>query len=589
MRVRSALHTGAMRIALLLASTAAAPALATVGPCSALNVICVGADSACQYGDLQQAINAASTSSGTSTTVHVARNQSYDAQNLHIDNRNIALRGGYSSCGDYLPSGTTTLSGSGGNGGSVVAITAPAGYRQVALRNLTIRDGGTSGETVGGGVYIADNVAVEIRASEIVANAGAYGGGIALLGADGAVLDLTDGSNVHGNSAVGYGGGLYCSSGQLNFDDALVVANRALALGGGSGGNGGGLYLVGCSAHATASDTGVGILGNQADGDGGGVLAVQATSLVLSGTATSAYAVSGNTAGHGGAGIGAFYASQVELHGVDLASNIAGNFPLSLGHGGGLYVLDSDAIIDSAPCRGCSQVRDNVAIGSNDQAYLGGGALIIGGSTPSHIDITDTRLSGNGEGTLSLYAQDVGSGPAEVIANVTSSIIAGNVGDQPLYLSGRVRASIEASTIADNGALAVISATDPPLTLDLHDSIVREAAGTPLLAASGSGYVVNIDCVSVNSGSGAIFTTGFASDQPGFVAAGIGNYHLKADASVIDACPASGTLPATDLDGNPRNVDAPAVPPFVPGAQADLGAYEWTPLDAIFANGFDAP
>src|SRR5690606_36647607 len=82
------------------------------GPCTAINgPICVGADSACQFSDLQDAIDSASESGGAQTTIHVADNQDYTGQRLFVDNRNLTLRAGYSSCSDFSPNGTTTLRG----------------------------------------------------------------------------------------------------------------------------------------------------------------------------------------------------------------------------------------------------------------------------------------------------------------------------------------------------------------------------------------------------------------------------------------------------------------------------------------------
>jgi hypothetical protein len=76
--------------------------------------------------------------------------------------------------------------------------------------------------------------------------------------------------------------------------------------------------------------------------------------------------------------------------------------------------------------------------------------------------------------------------------------------------------------------------------------------------------------------------------NPRFVDPDDGDYHLQSASPAIDFCTLTEDVPDDDLDGNPRGVDAPQVPPFLPGAIFDLGAYEWSgPGDTIFADGFE--
>jgi hypothetical protein len=77
--------------------------------------------------------------------------------------------------------------------------------------------------------------------------------------------------------------------------------------------------------------------------------------------------------------------------------------------------------------------------------------------------------------------------------------------------------------------------------------------------------------------------------DPRFVAQGAGDFRLGVNSPALDRAADIG-FPPTDLDGNPRAVDQPAVPDQ-PGP-VDLGAYEraddGSSSDAIFSDGFES-
>jgi hypothetical protein len=68
---------------------------------------------------------------------------------------------------------------------------------------------------------------------------------------------------------------------------------------------------------------------------------------------------------------------------------------------------------------------------------------------------------------------------------------------------------------------------------------------------------------------------GNISEDPLFVNAGGGDFHLQAGSPCIDSASVNG--PATDLDGNARPIDVPGIGRDGTGDEFDMGAYEFVP------------
>jgi hypothetical protein len=576
------------------------------GPCAAINgPVCVGADSACQFSDLQDAIDSASESGGTHTTIHVAGNQEYADQRLFVSNRNLTLRGGYSSCSAVSPNGTTTLRGVGT--GSVISIDADAGARVVHLENLKIRDGGGTDPigfhvySEGGGVRIHGDVAVTIRASTIWNNAATHGGGIYINGGDGAELMLDSGTEILVNSAEngvngaghnsGEGGGIYCiDGGAIEMHGGQIYANVAVADTNGST-RGGGVYLEGCSFTATASGEDSGVRLNYAGGEGGkgGGFYVTADAddpavLELHGTSAGPFPLSSNVAGGDGGGM--FVRGTAILDGTAVEENIAGYS--GVGSGGGMYLFGSDLTMDSAACPGCSSVAFNTATASGSAIHA------PSAGTTEIVTISNTRVFGNGSADGGSVI-DVGS--TALAAEATSlrlanDLLVHNMGSVLARVDSRQPGEIfvTSTTIADNAVDVVfnnINSDDPihPPPTWLLNSIVREAPGTPGVTTL---IDVEAQCVIAHQDSDLPTDPSVLVANPRFVDPDDGDYHLQSASPAIDFCTLTEDVPDDDLDGNPRGVDAPQVPPFLPGAIFDLGAYEWSgPGDTIFADGFE--
>lgn len=590
-----------LRLALAATSEHAA-ATALPGPdgivtCARGDIICVGGDPDCDFTDLQQAIDSAPDGSDAPRAIFIAQNRQYLDQTLFIVNRNVQLIGGFSSCHDETPNGTTTLDGVAS--GSVIGIDADAGPRSVELRNLRITGGGGTDPLgfhltrEGGGVRIKGNVDVTISASTIEGNHASAGGGVFIDGADGATLSVTDGSIIGDNTAQpvlpqasGFGGGIYCTDGSVTLNDSGVIGNHAHA---GTDtdepAKGGGLYLDGCAFTGTApGGDELGLRLNDSDDDGGGAYVSNDSDLNLEGTAAGSFEVYGNDSGHRGGGIHASE-SSIGFDATDINLNTAGEAS-RVGLGGGIYAFNSDVFMTSRACVACSHLNGNLVEAEGQGSALYGlytGA--INDTLHGFVYLERTGILFNYGNAFRIIAT---SDAEDVGLELASDLISQNAGRSLFRVAGPVPVLVDSVTIADNQLDEVFDSDQHDDLLRLSGSIIRESPGTPI-ASGGSAGGLTFECLMVNSGSGlASDPTLLVTNQPGFIDAGSNVYRLGRLSRAIDFCHALPLIPDFDIEGNLRGFDADQMPPFMPDATYDLGAYEWTPpADRVFANGFD--
>jgi hypothetical protein len=212
-------------------------------------------------------------------------------------------------------------------------------------------------------------------------------------------------------------------------------------------------------------------------------------------------------------------------------------------------------------------VSDSLVVSGAGQ---GPGIVFAGGDTAANRIVRST-VEAIGTGSDAVYAQSTTAGAKQLV--VDSSVLSGGasaaslhattsnsvpgaaVGDLDVRLTHATLAGAAKAVAAEasaNGALSPVGS----IAVGVERSIVRgtithaECAGCPFAANTAT-----------------IALTG--SDSPAtdfFVNAGAGNYHLRADAPVIDkGGPAVGGESDTDVDGQPR----------VAGAASDLGADEF--------------
>jgi hypothetical protein len=323
---------------------------------------------------------------------------------------------------------------------------------------------------------------------------------------------------VRDNAAASHGGGIW-----LEGVSNLVLVNSKF-LDNSAGERGGGLAASGSDAGSVIELRGVEVLGNTAVSDGGGL------SLDSVPTFITASLVLSNTSGASGGGI---HGGELQVISCEIRGNEA-NGPGSV-FGGGIAM---SPVGDNFLLVRDSVVSDNQAVGTTES--IGGGI----NAERSRATIERTIVRGNG----ALY--NAGVSLYQTVLTMTNSSIVANAGRG---LSGEATGSLVNVTVADNQEVGV----SVPISggLAITNSILWGNAGTDYECST---------CTLAYSDVGVGDTTGTGniSQDPLFVDAAGGDYHLQAGSPCIHAGTPSGA-PATDLEGTPRD------------AAPDMGAYEW--------------
>lgn len=98
-----------------------AAAVFAASPAAAYQVFEVGGDGACDFTSIQAAVNAAATAPGTDGII-IARNITYTAQHIVVQDQSVIIQGGYEDCGDFdVENELTTINGAGNGGAAVFA------------------------------------------------------------------------------------------------------------------------------------------------------------------------------------------------------------------------------------------------------------------------------------------------------------------------------------------------------------------------------------------------------------------------------------------------------------------------------------
>ena len=282
--------------------------------------------------------------------------------------------------------------------------------------------------------------------------------------------------------------------------------------------------------------------------------------------------------GGGIAATGSLYLgdSKVDGCGVVTGSNaFGGGILLDVGPA----VIVSSTISNNATSRMAGQGLDE----------RGGGLFI---RTPATLStITGSTFSGN----ASSYggAMDIETGSAYGVVAVENSTIANNAAD---YCGGgintRMPLEISNSTIAFNSAAGVYGGGGLCMAagsseLELISTIV---ASNTAPSAPDSADILGFG-VSVQSGSGNDLVN--ASNlplPPDTIDADPELQPLSDNGGPTSTLALAASSPAIDTGANPGNLANDQRGPGyarVFGAGPDIGAYEWQPVDQIFANGFD--
>lgn len=551
----------------------------------------VGGDGACDFADLQQAIDAVPKFTAEPVRIMVTNSASYAGQELAIVDRSVSLEGGYMNCIVGAPDPAqprTELAGTGVHPVVIIGATVAGDY-DIRLQGLDIHDGGYDfAGPVGGGVHVAPGVAganltLRIADSSIRENHGSSGGGIramrpAVAGAGNVNLILEPRTRIHGNTASHDGGGIDLRGANLWIaaHDVRIDGNVAAERGGGLA-VGAGNVMVGNvypgSWPARTDVIGARIEGNAAGAHGGGIaLGGEGATLMVA----SELIVDGNTAGLSGGGV------RVEP--------------------GATFIMRRDVAAAASrwtcrPWLECSRISGNL-VGDGTTAGLEGGGLAAVG--PAMVGLYQAIVRDNrAQAGPALFL----SGAAQL--DTEGVVFAGNRGQNiPSEGTATIRARFEApdgrpdvrfafTTFRDNVVVRVDG------TVGAAFSFIGDPAGTDFAAYSSVFLDESVpwavfnahtsDCTLLRAGGllpgTGTHTRSSATGAPVgalFVSPRPGEAHPRFDAPLVDFCDTSAYVPRfLDRDLRPRCHDDAEADRY---GSCDLGALE---TDQLFADGLE--
>ena len=554
--------------------------------------------------------------------------------NIDISDQSINIKGKYATCvaaqldtPSEQPTHISTLSGVSGAALPTVRISGNSQRNTVLFKNLEIIGGEVAQFLTGGGidVRLAD-VNLTLDTVQVRNNQGRLGGGLS-ISFDSTNVSLID-SLIALNTSL-EGGGVYCSGAEttINMRDTGPENPSGIALNEATDGNGGGLYIEnGCDFQSTSGSYGSaasggldlnGIVANSATNRGGGVYARTGAQVTLdgarkcgnifcSGNNDSNVRVSANTADsdddNDGSGGGIYATGEnttVSLTNAVIADNSAFN-------GGGFSATDKADILMSSfytseltfpPPPGdkcwspgsCSQIIGNEAEG------LGGGIEVINGAY-AFIDRTVVQQN-RANNAAAIYVLS-GSTPSDIsVFDMTGSLVtnngAGGTGGfsdfNAITLTGG-QAFITYTTLADNDVQGSVIGTGANGLLNIRSSIIHQMDGLPTYQAFNPNQNSGASCLilsSLDDFDPKPFSN-IVADNPEFVNRSGGDFHLSDGSPAIDSCLVASAGKTSDLDGDTRGWDDPAIPNDR-YYTLDIGYDENFRLiaDLIFKDGFE--
>lgn len=599
-----------MRASLLLLLCSLVFATTNAHACSATaqDVLFVGntaTDSACNYNTIQGAINAATCRAGTK--IYVTGELSYTAQHLGISNKNITLIGSAPSahcgglsvvCGIIFPCPTNpleTISGSGHSGDSVITI---RGASIVTLQYLTISDGQDSGGS-GGGIDYDGTGTLTIDTSSIADNTADYGGGINFKGSNGhAELHIERNSVILLNTANVSGGGV-----RIEGDARLIMAaarstissNRASSYGGG-------VEILGPARADIAGTVYTTVAGNVA-ANGGGIAVYDngngnALLRVFPLDPADPTAISSNSATNFGGGIYLHGNADVCLFAPRVNNNDAIEGAAIYKEGGsGIYInrfpdrLGADCGPEPVTALGgvtdclyqahCNEFSKNTAYGNNQPQTHSVGSILY--YDTGELIGTRFRIQHNtgAHAISSFYASTI----------VTRCLVTDNtVSDFLVSIDewGGGLTHFKSCTFAHNtiGSSEVFSFNHQEAISLSYDIIAEPGHLSSTFFAYNPGDTMSVGYMMSNEIDTLPHANnpGIVLDNPHFVDPAIADYHLRNDSPALDFAPLVYDQALDCRLGN--SIDLPVTDKSGP---ADLGAYELSSLDRIFASGLGDP
>jgi hypothetical protein len=597
---------------------------------NAFAIYTVGADGACGFSDVQAAVNAAGANPGEDY-VWIANNKTYSNQQISVQNQDVIIEGGFTSCSDFTigASDSTTLRGA-TSGGPIFAI---GGTSNVTINNLVLTGAKRDSGDEGGAIFFTGSGSLSLFNASLTLNHAGYGAAIDMSPTGSATLTLGSNINIILNTADTSGGGI-----RIEGDTHLIAVSDQTDIGfnTATSGYGGGIEIIG-PAYADIGSPGYGfgsggVINNNTAAYGGGIALTanqaqsnDAIARIFTTVAERPVNIQDNAATIEGGAVYAkpfqgalsfshaqFCAENFRLDGnvapegaaiyLDFDSSVLGG-----DNGGNAELnLNSDSVFSDGVCAKhretdfgsvvcaadapCNELSGNKAQDSADIPTNGSVILATSYSIAAAQQISVRNnsaahaIAGNGNGDV-----------AQVF--LSESLIANNSFLQELFFLEDASGFFYNCTITANVSAANHVFNLNSSFLNLHDVIVSQA-GQLALVQTGSNSLA-IDNVLSNDITTLPASATTISQDPMFVDPANGNYHLSAylqngglhasraidfAATVLNSPNGIDDNP-NDLDGNPYGQDVPAVPDF--HGTRDLGAYEARPItDRIFGDAF---
>ncbi|MCP4363174.1 MAG: DUF11 domain-containing protein, partial [Chloroflexi bacterium] len=417
-----------------------------------------------------------------------------------------------------------------------------------ASYSITLTNGvflNNSASNSGGGLYINSTGGTSILSNiTFTENSAFRGGGMYNTNGYSWLTHVT-----FNNNSASHGGGMYNDGIRPILSNVTFSNNIASSYGGG---------LHNSGTHPSLQHV---VFFNNSASRGGGIYNYNSNPLLTN-------VVIDNNIGNYGGGMSNDRSNPL-LMDVSFSNNSADN-------GGGMYNYDSDPILTKVIFTG------NSALGSG---FWDGGGGMFNQYTSNPI-LTNVTFTNNS-------ASDLGGGMKNTSHSnpVLTNVIFSN--NSAIQLSGGGMSNSQSSptltnvtfssNVATNGGGMYNSANSNPTLINAVLWGNTAPNGEQIHNNGSSIPAISYSDIQDSGGSGAGWDTALGTDgggnldtNPLFVDPASGNLHLQLTSPAIDAGDNLGVTVTTDLDGNPRFVDIPAVPDTGIGSPpiADMGAYE---------------
>lgn len=556
------------------------PMWANAGIVVVPNTITFGTGASCDFQSAFDSIQDAIDSANSGDTIRITNEASWIVPSgLVVANKSLTIVGGFSNCSDTTTDpNTRSYINADGFSTTLTVSNAIAGVPTVLVRNIVL-SGGNGAASKGGGVDLRGGILLRLDYVKVQNSDADRGGGIRVHGGPPIpTLRLEGGSLIGGmskfddpNNAFLYGGGIYCDNGGIiEWQDASINYNSALA--------GGGMYLNGCTVTMPAAPGNtfrtVEIRGNEVLEQGGGLVAINSSSLTLGSALNRQVWIRNNKAVSFGGGI-YMIGSSLDAAGLKLEENQAG------GTGGAAYLFGSTFDLSRGNPTGanCPDKSRCATVTRNLTTSIVGG---IFGTSTSVIDLRQVFVESNSASNVA--ALGVTGDSTLVLRDVQlAGNSATNLSGTALISSNDATLDLRHVTAASNDVDELVDSVTAS-NVTIHDSILWQP-GVPTLDDDGTG---TLDLLCNNASENATMA-GAVTHAPGFLAGDVFGLpipilHLAPTSQNIDTCadvPPSN--PAFDIIGQLRVVNIPEVSNLA-GA-LDRGASEFQP--PLFKDGFE--